>query len=61
MLEEIHTALQKTHPADMYQIKRYIAWVGFRRRMHNEFYLVAHWLHNPRVPQLMESRHAHWI
>jgi hypothetical protein len=52
-IEEIFTALRQTHPADLPTIKRFVAWVKFRRRMHNEFYLTIHWVHT--------SRPYHWV
>jgi len=43
-IEEIFAALLVTHPSDIPIIKKYVAWVSFRRRMHNEFYLAVHWV-----------------
>lgn len=42
-IEEIFAALLVCHPSDMPAIRRYVAFVGFRRRMYNEFYMNPHW------------------
>jgi len=48
-IEEIRVALKESHSSDLEVIKRYIAWVGFRRRMHTLFYFRAHWIKpNPK-------------
>lgn len=64
MLEDIRAALQQTHPADHYTIKKYIAWVRFRRQMHNEFYQFAHWVNKSIPLPLGDGRamvKAHWL
>jgi len=64
MFEEIYTELRLIHPADRLQIKRYIAWVGFRRRMHNEFYLQVHWVARALPLLSGEGREkvtTHWL
>jgi len=71
MLDEIYEALKESHPADRYQIKKYIAWVGFRRTMHDQFYIQAHWVYAKKEPpQIVEAHarvlnthagNAHWV
>ena len=70
MLEnEIHDALNKTDPADIHNIKRYVAWVAFRRRMHNQFYFLAHWVISPapileiegQGRSIPRSKQYHWV
>lgn len=64
MLDDIRTALQQTHPSDHHVIKKYIAWVQFRRRMYNEFYQFAHWVNRNNPVSLGEGRvrvKAHWL
>ncbi len=53
MIDEIIIALLLTHPSDIGTIKRYVAWVKFRRRIHNQFYPAVHWVRS--------SQRAHWI
>lgn len=60
IIEEIYLALLLTHPADLHTIRRYIAWVSFRRRMHNQFYFMAHWVPNSTARKIA-TQHAHWI
>jgi hypothetical protein len=43
-IEEIIAALLVANTADYPAIKKYVAWVMFRRRMYNEFFLSAHWI-----------------
>ena len=58
-MAEIYEAIEEADPRDLPVIKKYICWVAFRRRMHNQFYLQAHWVQKP-IPQLSMPR-AHWI
>jgi hypothetical protein len=53
-IEEIVTALRQTHRADISIIKKYIAWVAFRRRMNDQFFPAVHWVTGARVSY-------HWI
>lgn len=53
MNHHIYTALQQSHPEDLETIRKYIAWVKFRRNMHDVFYFSAHWV--------KPSRRAHWV
>lgn len=43
-IEEIIAALLVAHPDDYPKIRRYIAWVKFRRMMHDQFFLAAYWV-----------------
>lgn len=52
-IAEILRALHDSHPDDLRVIRRYVAWVAFRRRMHNEFYPAVHWV--------SPSQAYHWI
>lgn len=71
MLDEIYEALSESDPADRYQIKKYIAWLRFRRKMHDQFYVAAHWVYAKQTPgrisqaskPLLVSNpsNAHWI
>jgi hypothetical protein len=70
MLDEIYDAVKDSDPADRYQIKRYIAWLQFRRRTHDQFYLPAHWVYAKKAPPQLEepkplfdtfAGNAHWI
>jgi hypothetical protein len=42
--DEIYREIVDSHPDDLITIYRYIAWVKFRRTMHNQFYFRAHWV-----------------
>lgn len=59
MLDEIFEALAQSHPADRQQIRNYIAWLQFRRRVHYHFYYRAHWV-TQLAPDLPGAS-AHWI
>jgi len=48
MIEDIITAILLTHPHDMNTIKRYIAFVKFRRMMYDQFYAPVHWVKSAR-------------
>jgi hypothetical protein len=71
MLDEILDALNDSNPADRHQIKKYIAWLSFRRRTHNQFYATAHWVYTQKAPGLLRQasrplivsnpRNAHWL
>ncbi len=70
MFDQIYDALKESHPADRYHIKRYIAWLEFRRRTHDQFYMPAHWVGEKRPPAQLEkprplfntyAGNAHWI
>jgi hypothetical protein len=70
MLDEIYEALFQSHPADRNQIKKYIAWLKFRRNMHDQFYMPAHWVYAKKAPPCREESksffdtcagNAHWI
>jgi len=52
-VEEIFAALLVAHPSDYPAIRKYVAWVAFRRRMYNEFYLSPHWVR--------AERQCHWV
>ncbi|HLE52679.1 MAG TPA: hypothetical protein VI755_11490 [Anaerolineales bacterium] len=52
-IAEILHALQDAHPDDLQIISRYVAWVAFRRRTHNEFFSTFHWV--------SPSHSCHWI
>ncbi len=49
----IFTALQQTHQDDLETIRKYIAFVKFRRTVTDVFYFAAHWVRSGR-------RH-HWV
>lgn len=53
MIDEIIEALLFTHPSDRQAIRRYIAFVKFRRMMYKQFYNPPHWV-GPR-------RAYHWV
>lgn len=53
MIEEIIAALMLSHPHDIQTIKRYVAWVKFRRTIHHAFYRQVHWVKT--------SQRVHWI
>jgi hypothetical protein len=48
MIEDIITALLLTHPQDFSTIKRYIAFIKFRRMMYDHFYAPVHWVKSAR-------------
>lgn len=52
-IEDIFAALLVAHPSDYPAIRKYIAWVEFRRVMHNTFYQPVHWAQS-------EKRY-HWV
>ena len=52
-IEEIFAALLIAHPSDKPAIKKFVAWIKFRRRMYNEFFMDSHWVQS-------ENRY-HWI
>lgn len=55
MFDELNSALNNAHPRDISEIKKYVAWVKFRRYINNIFYLLpdAHWV----GPQIR----YHWV
>jgi hypothetical protein len=57
--EDIIAALASAHPADLVNIRHYIAWIKIRRRVNNHFYFQAHWITRP-ASQLQECR-VHWV
>lgn len=54
VINEIHRAMRQAHESDIPTIKQYIAWVVFRRRMHDRFYFRAHWVQK-------SAQRAHWV
>ena len=53
-MDELKRALQQTHPDDLPAIRKYVAWVQFRRVVHQAFYFNAHWVKPV-------SFKAHWV
>jgi hypothetical protein len=53
IIDEIIAALLLSHSADLQSIKKYVAWVRYRRMMHNAFYTGTHWVQS--------SRKYHWV
>jgi len=52
--ELLAQAIFESHKLDLQTIRKYVAWVKFRRVMNNQFYFNAHWL-------TRSSRKQHWI
>lgn len=48
--EQIAQAVAESHPHDLPTIRRYIAWVKFRRKIHNTFYARVHWIKPDAMP-----------
>ena len=44
MMDEIIEALLLASPSDLPAIRKYIAWVKYRRMIHNGFYSPPHWV-----------------
>jgi len=59
ILAEIYQAVLETHPNDLHTVKIYIAWVGFRRRVHDGFYLQVHWIKSSGTRAT--TPRAHWV
>ncbi len=53
MNHQIFTAIQQAHPDDFETIRKYIAWVKFRRTVTDVFYYAAHWVRS--------GRRYHWV
>lgn len=51
--EQLAKEIFECHPSDLSIIRKYIAWVKFRRKMNQVFYPSVHWI-SPR-------RKYHWI
>ena len=43
-IEDIMTALKGADQVELLNIRRYIQWIKIRRRVHQYFYLRAHWV-----------------
>jgi len=48
--ELIAQAVSESHPHDLLIIRRYIAWVKLRRKIHNTFYARVHWVSSNAKP-----------
>lgn len=70
--ERIAQAVLESHPHDLVTIRRYIAWVKFRRKIHNAFYAPGrHWVRpndvafpsiaKPALPITQERRRAYRV
>jgi hypothetical protein len=53
MNDDVYNALCGSHPEDIHKIRKYIAWVKMRRKIHHVFFFRAHWL-GP-------ERKYHWL
>lgn len=51
--ELLAQAIFESDPSDLSEIRKYIAWVKFRRKIHHTFYPSVHWV--------ISTRHVHWI
>lgn len=70
-IADILHALADTHPADMLNIRRYLAWIKIRRRINHRFFFQAHWICKNKTPGLLSQapkpllvsrpRRAHWL
>ncbi len=47
------TAIQQAHHEDLETIRKYIAWVKFRRNVTDVFYFSAHWVRS--------GQRYHWV
>lgn len=57
--DDIRRALSDSHPDDLPAIRKYVAWVQFKRMIHNAFYFRAHWIRsNKQAPMAAEY---HWV
>lgn len=55
--ELIAQELLDAHPSDLEVIRKYVAWVKFRRQMNRMFYPAAHWL----LPAPKPKPAVHWV
>lgn len=53
-MDDFRGELRRVHPCDLPAIRRYIAWVQFRRAMHEAFYHPVHWVQPG-------ARRVHWV
>lgn len=54
MKDQLRATLRQSHPEDLRVIAHYIAWVKFRRRVHQVFYQKpVHWIR--------PARKMHWV
>jgi hypothetical protein len=53
MIDDIFTALLLSDSADIPIIKKYVAFLRFRRRMYEGFYPSQHWV--------MPEKKYHWV
>jgi hypothetical protein len=44
IIEEIYAALLLARPGDLAEVRKYIAWIKFRRQVNDRFYFSAHWV-----------------
>lgn len=51
--EQLAQAIFDSDPEDLQTIRKYIAWVKFRRKMNYTFYPCAHWV--------APKQKYHWI
>lgn len=51
--EQLAQAIYESHPEDLQTIRKYIAWVKLRRKVHHAFYPSVHWI--------ASERKYHWI
>jgi hypothetical protein len=55
--EQIFLALMQSDPNDLPVIRRYVAWVRLRRRIHDLFYTSHQWV----LPDHIEENKYHWV
>ncbi len=61
MIGELCEILDTSDSSDLYAIRKYIAWVQFRRQMHDVFYTKAHWVQRSVWKKSSGAFGAHWI
>jgi hypothetical protein len=57
--EQIAQAIFESHSNDLLAIRKYIAWVKFRRTVHHAFYKPPHWVSPVLLAKPKQT--AHWV
>lgn len=56
--EQIAQAVFESHYEDLSTIRKYIAWVKLRRKVHHWFYPSVHWI---GAGSKTNTQYGHWV